>query len=142
MAELKGLIKVRRHNVEEKQKFLAELYRQVEAMNMRRKKLEDDIIRERKALEETSSAESIAYFGRYAEATRKKIEQLEHEISKMETRIDIAREDMRAAFAEQKKIEITQERREDEETEELRKRENKELDEVGIEGFRRKTEED
>ncbi len=141
MAELDALIRVRKHAVEQKQKFLADLYRQVEAMQMRKKKLEDDLTRERQALDEMATAESIAYFGRYAEATRIKIEQLAHEISKMETRIEIAREDMREAFAEQKKIEITKERRDAEKMEEDRKKEVKELDEIGIEGFRRQNEE-
>ena len=45
---------------------------------------------------------------------------------------------MRRAFAELKKIEITQERREDEEEKAINKKESAELDEIAIEGFRRK----
>ncbi len=140
MADLSSLIRVRKHAVEQKQKFLAELYRQVEAMQARKRKLETDLLRERKALDEIATAEAIAYFGRYAEATRRKIEQLAHEIAKMETRVEIAREDMREAFAEMKKIEITKERREAEKAEDLRKKEARELDEIGIDRFMRKDE--
>lgn len=142
MTDLSALIRVRRHTVEEKQKFLAELYRQVEAMQLRRQKLEQDIVRERKTVDEMATAEAIAYFGRYSEATRKKIEQLGREIRKLETRIDIAREDMRAAFAELKKVEITQERRAAREARERLKKENSELDEIGLESHRRKGEEE
>ena len=56
-------------------------------------------------------------------------------------RIEVARDDMRRAFAELKKIEITQERREDEEEKAINKKESAELDEIAIEGFRRKQDE-
>ncbi len=138
MANLEALIRVRRHAVEQKQKFLAELYRQVEAMQQQKSKLENDLINERKVVDELGTAEAIAYYGRYSIVARNTIEHLNHEMKKLETRIDIAREDMRAAYAEQKKVEITQKRRQDRAAAEARKKEDKELDEIGIEGFRRK----
>jgi len=51
-------------------------------------------------------------------------------------------QDMSQAFNALKKIEITQERREDEELAALNKKESAELDDIAIEGFRRKQEED
>ncbi len=142
MADLDPLIRVRRHNVEQKQKFLAELYRQVEELETKKKTLEQQIIDERGRVDEIGTAEVIAYYGRYAEATRKKIRHLSREIKKMETRIDIAREDMREAFAELKKIEITQRNREDAEKKEQNKKENQELDEVAIDNYRRRQSEE
>ena len=141
MADLDPLIRVRRHTVEQKQKFLAELYRQVEAMQQQKSNLESALLNERKVVDDLGTAEAIAYFGRYSIVARNAIEHLGKEIAKMETRIDIAREDMRAAYAEQKKVEITQKRRQDRAAAEERKKEDKELDEIGIEGFRRKGEE-
>ena len=45
---------------------------------------------------------------------------------------------MREAFSEQKKAELIQEQREDEEQKEIARKENTNLDEIGVEVFRRK----
>jgi flagellar export protein FliJ len=58
----------------------------------------------------------------------------------MEPRIVRAQDEMREAFSEQKKAEIIQEQRDKEEAEEIARKENTNLDEIGIEGFRRKEE--
>lgn len=142
MADLEALIRVRRHTVEQKQKFLADLYRQVEAMQRQKAKFEDDLRTERAALDDEATAEALAYFGRYSESVRAKVKELEHEIRKMETRVQIAQEDMRAAFAELKKIEIVHQRREDEERAEEKKKEDRDLDDIAIEGYRRGMEEE
>lgn len=137
MANLEALIRVRKHAVEQKQKFLAELYRQVDVLIKEKTTFEQDIIRERKNLGDLASADELAYFGRYAEITRIKIEALCKEIEKMETRIEIAREDMRETFAEYKKIEITNRNRKREKDKAAMKQESDILDDIGIDVFRR-----
>ncbi len=84
----------------------------------------------------------MSYFGRYADAVKDRVEDIDEAAVKLETRIEIAREDMRAAFAELKKIEITQERREAREQAERDKKESAELDDIAIEGYRRQMDED
>jgi len=140
MADLNPLIRVRKHAVEQKQKFLAELYRQAEELENQKKTLLDQLTEERKALE-TMSVEALTYFGHYSEAVKGRVADIDDAVGKLEVRIGIAQEDMREAFAELKKIEITQERREAEAQAEIDKKEADELDEIALEGYRRKMEE-
>jgi flagellar protein FliJ len=138
MADLNPLIRVRKHAVEQKQKFLAELYRQAEQLADQKQTMLDQLAAEREKLKDNNSVDMIKYFGVYAEAVKTRVKDIDESIEKLNTRIDIAREDMREAFAEFKKIEITQERREAEEIAELEKRQAQLLDEMAIEGFRRR----
>ncbi|HBR69074.1 MAG TPA: hypothetical protein DEA55_06840, partial [Rhodospirillaceae bacterium] len=105
MADLDPLIRVRKHAVEQKQKFLAELYRQAEELARQKQTLLDQLASERSKISEMESAEMMSYFGRYADAVKDRVEDIDEAAVKLETRIEIAREDMRAAFAELKKIE-------------------------------------
>ena len=137
MADLDPLIRVRKHVVDQKQKFLAELYRQAEELARQKSTLMEQLVEEREKLREMGP-EMISYFGPYSEAVKGRIKDIEEAAAKLDVRIDIAREDMREAFSELKKIEITQERREAEEEKELDKKETAELDAIGIETYRRR----
>lgn len=141
MANLNPLIRVRKHAVEQKQKFLSGLYREVEQLESEKKKLNDDLAAERLKVDEMG-VEVLGYFGRYSEGVRSRSEDIDEEIVKLEARIEVVREDLRQAFADLKKIEITQERREAEEQAALNKKEDQEMDEIAIEGYRRGVEED
>lgn len=141
MADLDPLIRVRKHAVEQKQKFLAELYRQSEELQTQKQNLIDTLAEERKKVEEMGVA-ALGYFGRYSEAVRGRVEAIEDALKKMEKRIDMAREDMREAFAEQKKIQITQKRREEAERKKRDKKDSDVMDEIAIEGFRRHNEDE
>lgn len=140
MADLNPLIRVRKHALEQKQKFVAELYRQAEELENQKKTLLEQLEEERTKIQEMG-VEMLSYFGPYADAVKDRVTEIDEASTTLETRIEIAREDMRAAFAELKKIELTQEAREDEEQKELNKKESDDLDEIAIENFRRKQEE-
>jgi flagellar export protein FliJ len=142
MADLDPLIRVRKHSVEQKQKFLAELYRQADEMQRQKEVIEQQVQSERAALEGMNSVEMLAAFSAFAEAAKIRIADIDDSMKKLNVRIEIAREDMREAFSDLKKIEITQERREAEEFRLLEKRQMDLLDEVALEGFRRKVEEE
>lgn len=144
MTDLNPLIRMKKHIVDQKQKFLAELYRQAEELEGQKKALEDQLEEERvkmEGMEEQLRLEAMTHFGLYAQGVRTRVEQIENSIKQLEVHIDAAREDMRIAFNELKKVEITQERREDEERKAINKKESAELDDIAIEGFRRKQEE-
>ena len=55
----------------------------------------------------------------------------------MEARSALAQEDMRAAFAEMKKIEIVDRNRQEREDAELKAKETRELDDIAIDQYRR-----
>ncbi len=138
MADLNPLIRVRKHAVEQKQKFLAELYRQAEQLTEQKQTMLAQLAAERENLKDHASVDMLKYFGTYTEAVKGRVKDIDESMAMLNTRIDIAREDMREAFAEFKKIEITQERREAEEIAELEKRQMQLLDDMAIEGFRRR----
>jgi len=140
MANLKSLVKLRKFVVEEKQKVLAELYRQVEVIEGSKNTLIERLRREREALGQDSPLEMFAYFGRFSQNIQRMIERLNLEKSKLETRISIAQEDVREAFANMKRIEIVQKTRDRRDRQEADDKEHKEFDEIAIDGFRRKEE--
>lgn len=141
MANLKSLIKLRRHNVDEKQKFLANLYREVEMIEASKNTLIERLRTERDVLDKSGSLEMYAYFGRFSQNIQRMLERLNEEKKKLETRIVIAQDDVREAFANMKRIEIVQREREKDERKEADDKETREMDDLGIDGFRRKEEE-
>ncbi len=140
MANLKPLIKLRKFQVEEKQKILAALLREVEKIESAKRGLLVQIKDERKIAEASDDYETQMSFRLYAENAREKIRLYDAEIYKYNFFIEKAQEDMREAFSEMKKIEIIQENREAEEEREENRRDSGILDEVGIQGYRRKEE--
>ena len=140
MAKLDGLIRVRKHVLDQKQKFVAELYRQAEELENQKVTLLTTLEEEREKVDEMG-VEMLSYFGPYSKAVKERVEEIDDAAQTLDTRIEIAREDMREAFAELKKIEITKQNRDDEEEKAINKKESDELDEIAIEGYRRKVEE-
>ena len=136
VADLQPLIRVKRHALEEKQKFLAQLYEQFEALEAAKAKLLEDRDKELERAKDMPP-DMLSYLGPYVEGVKDKVAHIDEDIASLNKRIEIAREDMRAAFADVKKLEITQEAREAEEQAEIDKKESDELDEIAIEGFRR-----
>ncbi len=141
MADLTGLIRVRKHDLEQKQKAVADLYRQAEYLANQKTELLETLDQEQEKLKDFG-VEMLSYFGPYSEAVHERVEDIDAETTQLETRIEIAREDMRLSFAELKKIEITHERRLDEEQEKVDKRESTTLDEIAIDGYLRQIADD
>ncbi len=134
MADLNPLIRFRRHIVDEKQKILSQLYREAEKIEQSRQMILDQMERE-KQLAAEMGPDAGTYLGRYLDGARRKVHALNASLKKMEIRIDTAREDIRGAFAEMKKVQITQEQREEREAQEEQKKEDRAMDEIGLEQF-------
>lgn len=141
MAELDPLIRVRRHTIEQKQKALAALYAKAEELKNKRDELETELAIEREKAQ-SMNAELLGYFVPYAESMKRKIDQVEAERDALENRIQMAQDDMRDAFAELKKVEIIEERRQEEAQAELDKKDADTLDDVAIDAYRRRIEGD
>ena len=137
MADLESLIKYRTHQLDEKKKLLAELFKEAEQIELQKHTLLENLEREKLLTKKNNSLETSVYFGNYAELIMTKIESLDKAKEKLETRISLAQEEVRNAFAELKKVEITNDRRKEEEKAEINKKISLELDEIGIETFRR-----
>ena len=141
MADLESLIRLRRHTVEEKQKVLSDIYQKVEALENQKSELLNRLNTERKALDENLTLETSAYYGRFEAVIRRNVELINNDLSTLETRLEIAQEDVRRAFEEMKRVEIVHERRKSEERQLIDKKESQELDAIGIDGFMRASEE-
>ena len=137
MADLNPLIRVQKHALEQKQKFLAELYRQAEDYEGQKTQMLKTLEEEREKLDDMG-VEMLRYFGPYEASVDARVKEIDEALLTLNTRIDLAREEMREAFAEFKKIEMTQEERDAAEQRDIDKKQSDELDEIGLEVFRRK----
>lgn len=142
MADLEGLVRYRKHIVEEKQRFLAQLYREREQIDRQKQIIIEQIAKEKELAAqmqaENISSDAMSYLGRFMEGARRKIAALDQSLQKMDTRIMAAREDIRSAYAEQKKVEITARTRQERADAAEKRKEEQELDEIALEGYRRK----
>lgn len=141
MANLKPLIRLKTHQLDQKKRALAALYREREALQDSKEKLEQQRAHEREALEQDNSIDAQVSYMRYAENVKKQIAGLDSKMAKLDERIKVAQDLMRDAFADLKRVEIIQERREGEEQAEEKRKEDNELDEIGLDQHRRQQEE-
>lgn len=137
MADLNSLIKYRKHLIDEKQKAVSQLYRDAERIEQTKQVVLEQMDHERTAAESMNTPEAFALLGRYLDGARKKIRALDLSLKKMEQRIEAAQEEVRTAFADMKKIQITQDRRDAEEDRLEKVRESRTLDDIGIDRFGR-----
>lgn len=72
MTDLDPLIRLRRHTVEEKQKFLSALYRETELLEAKKRSLENQLDNEKQIALAQGTPDASADYGRYAENVRKK----------------------------------------------------------------------
>lgn len=138
MADLDPLIRLRKYAVEEKQKILADLFREAEALEGRKASLREQMERERKIAEEKDEFETYSAYILFAERVRGEVGDIEDKLEILDTKIAKAQDAMREAFADMKKVEIIQRTRKEEERAVEESKEASVLDEIGIEGFRRK----
>ena len=142
MADLDPLIRYRKHQLDEKQKFLAKLYAEADRLVQQRKGILDQIEKEVDAMKQPDFEKYLAVsgFGEFLAASKKKIYVIGKEQQKMDVRIQIAVNDMRESFGELKKIEITQERRLEEEKKALQVKEDYLFEEIALRGYIDKSE--
>lgn len=141
MVDLKPLIRLRRYALDEKRRILTRLYVEAERLHTMKASMLDQIEQERAHTDAANTVETIVLFMIYIKNMRRKIEVVNEDISKMETRIELAMDDMRDSFAELKTIEIAHARRLEEIAALNRRRESAMFDETAIEGYRRRASE-
>lgn len=136
MADLHGLIKLRRHHLDEKRRVLGALNAQLTTLNNRKQSLFDKIEKEKELA--SKDADVARDFGLFLELTKEKIAAVDAAIEQLMVKINEATEEVNEAFRELKKIEITQENRDKAAEKELLRKETIRFDEIGIEGWGRK----
>lgn len=140
MARLDPLIKVQRHVVDEKRRALATLLREVEGLQAKKDQMLMNLAREAALAEATGDPRMISDYNRFAHASRVQMAALDVAMGKLQVRVAIAQEDIRAAFADLKKTEITDRERKTRAQREVVRKEIAEFDAIGVEGFRRHAE--
>lgn len=138
MARLDPLIKLRKKTVEDKQRVLADLYRQYEAVQAQKDQLLMDLAREQALIEaDITALDARSWFGPYADGVKAKVALCDTHLSRLDTRIIVARDEVRHAFSEMKKVEIIDRERKKEIQKEFDEKESRLMDDIGIEAFRR-----
>ena len=138
MARLDPLIKLRQKTVEDKQRVLADLYRQYETVQAQKDHLLMDLAREQALIEaDVTALDARSWFGAYAERVKANVELCDAHLARLDTRILVARDEVRHAFSEVKKVEIIERERQKRVQKEIDDKEARVMDEIGIDLFRR-----
>jgi hypothetical protein len=139
MADLNPLIRLNKFQLEEKQRFLARLYADMEALEIEKKAILDSVESEKQAVDSmVDDVSMMVAFLNYFQKSKQAIEERNKQISSLEIKIGRAIEEMRLAFGELKKIEITRDRRLQEIAQENKKREDALFSEIALEIYRRR----
>jgi flagellar export protein FliJ len=136
MKTLKTLIRLKKDEVDELKKQLAEMENRQQVLKDEHRDL--GLALEREAEFASNFPESLQAFADFTKKTLKRQEALMHTIEAMQKAIDKKRDELQEAFGELKKFEIVLEQRQLALFEEAKKRESKLMDDVAIRGFMRK----
>lgn len=137
MADLSVLIRLHRHELDEKRRALAELYSALAELERQKRDLLREFEKEKDAM--TGGPGEVHFtFAQYAETVMKRQKEFEEGEMRLEKRIEKAREGMMETFSELKKYQMTQEERDRLEEEERAFRDARDMDAIGVEGYRRK----
>ncbi len=131
---LRTLIRVHEWDVDEKRRFLGRLLDHVNTLERQGRDLETEIKSEQ-VIAAVSEEVGFAY-GAYAEAAIHRRRDIAGNIVRAETEIVAAQDVLTEAYRELKTYEIAQENRDREEISELDRKEQAELDEIGLRGAR------
>lgn len=134
------LIKLKQLVLDDRLSSLARLYRFEQSLQNRKILLKNQLIQE----EEASKINSVAAltFGYYVEWNIAENKRVDRAIINTQHDIDVMRELIREAYKEKKVFEIIRENRLKKEQEELQRKENLFMDEIGQTLFRRRQAED
>lgn len=139
MADLSALIRLHKHELDEKRRQLGEMYAAMADLERQRLFLEASFEAEKEAMNLEGDVHFT--FASYAQTVAEKRKRLAEAERHMEVRIELARDSMMETFSELKKYEMTQEERARLEAEERAFKEAQAMDAIGLEGFRRNQEE-
>lgn len=136
MADLGGVIRLKRFQLDEKRRVLADLNALLSELLAERDRLDAQVLIEQAKAGETIEGQ-MAY-GKYAQAAIARRKRLVESIAQVESQIEAATDQVREAMGELKKFEITQAEREKRARAKVRRRESQAMDDIAIERFQRK----
>ena len=134
---LHALIRLNQWEVDEKRRALGALVRRLDELEGQAGQLEKQLIREQAAARAQPNEAGFLY-GNFAVAVIRARERLAGMIRNINTEVEAAREALAEARRELKKYEVAQAARDRRAAEEAAKLEQADLDEVGLQGHRRR----
>jgi len=139
MADLSVLIRLHKHELDEKRLALGKLYGEMSLLERARRDLERSFAQEKEAVDATGDIHFT--FPQYAERVRQQRRDMDSRQALLERQIAAAKDSMMETFSELKKYEMTQQERDRLAEEERLIKESGEMDAIGLENFRRKGDE-
>lgn len=136
MADLKTLIRLHQHDLDEKRRALKELYDLLEQIETQKQAVLDQIAREKRAVEDGPHDLRLTYADFRQKADAQCLE-CDKNRDLVEKNIFKTRDDMLDIFTEMKRYDMAQQERDRIQEQEQRLRETKTLDDIALEGFRR-----
>jgi len=136
MAGLKSLIRLRKHALDEKRQAVAKLIAMLDNLQREERRMLEELDAEKKHA--TTDAETRIAFPNYNKRMQSTLKALDGEKSRLVMAIDRAQTELQDAFKEYKTYEITERERERIKAAAEKKTEDQAMDEIGLEGFRRK----
>lgn len=137
MADLHALIRLHKHELDEKRRILGELYNLMAELERQKRDLERAFEAEK---ENMKGSDDVHFtFAGYAASVAKKREELAKQEDQLQRQIESAKDTMMESFSELKKFEMSQAERDRIEAEERAFKEAQAMDAIGLEGFRRKS---
>jgi len=135
MSALNSLVRVHTWGLNEKRQKLAELDAYAEKLREKLAELEREMAMERRAAD--ASLEGTAAFPAFVAAALERRRRLRESLANIEHAVELAREEANAAYRELKKYQLAYDNHLQREAEEAARREQGELDEIGIDLHRR-----
>jgi len=136
MAGLKSIIRLRKHQLDEKRRAAAQL--QIMLDNLKREEMRARDELEAEKAQAASDHASLLAFPNYNKKMQERLKLIIKEQVGLNAAIDRAQVELQDAFKELKTFEITEQARLDRAAAAEKKAEDQAMDEIGIEGFRRK----
>lgn len=135
--DLHGVIRYRKHVVDEKRRALGELLRQEDYLRGSLVALDEEMQREAQIAASDSRGAGIGY-GFYIQRAKDRRDALIAAIEEMGRRVDKAQEEVRESFKELKTFEIAQENRDEAERQERETKAQQTLDGIALDLHRRR----
>ena len=135
---LTTLARVTKWTVDERRRTLGFLLRELEDLETSRRALDIELVQEQSAAADNPEEAGLLY-GIYAEGLVNRRDIMDESIRAKETEIEIALAALNESYRELKKYEVARDNRTQRELVEGGRREQIELDEIGIETYRRKS---
>lgn len=138
MADLTVLIRLHKHELDEKRRILGEFYTAMTELERYQREFERAFEAEKQAA--SASGDIHFTFATYIEQVKQQRALMAARQQQLEQQITVAKESLMETFSELKKYEMTHDERVRLEAEEQLLKETKAMDDLGLEIFRRKEE--